>query len=52
MSTVAALVFALLVLALLLFALASVGIVHRSVQLVPLGLAVLVLAQILRLWPP
>jgi hypothetical protein len=42
----------LLVLAFVVFALAAAGVVHARVQLVPLGLAACVLAQLLRLWPP
>jgi hypothetical protein len=43
---------ALLVIALVLFALAAAGVVHQRVQFVPLGLAFWVLAVLLRAWPP
>ncbi len=45
-------VLALLVLALVLFTLGAFGVVHQRVQLVPLGLAALALALLVRLWPP
>lgn len=45
-------VLALLLLALVLFALASVGVGHSRLQLVPAGLAASALAALLRLWPP
>lgn len=47
-----AFVFALLLLALVLFALAAAGVAHARLQLVPLGLAACVLAMLVRLWPP
>jgi len=42
----------LLLAALLLLLAAAGGVVHQRVQLVPLALALGVLAYILRLWPP
>lgn len=50
MSTLA---LALLLLALVAFVLATAGVVHARVQLVPLGLAACTLAAVVaRLWPP
>lgn len=46
------LVFALLVFALVLLILAAVGVVHQRVQFVPLALALVLLAWLLRGWPP
>jgi hypothetical protein len=42
----------LLLLAFVAFALAAAGVVHARVQLVPLGLAACVLAELVRVWPP
>lgn len=50
MTTITVLV--LLVVALVLFVLAAVGIVHARIQLVPFGLAAATLAELVRWWPP
>lgn len=42
----------LLLVALVLLGAAAFGVVHQRVQLVPLALALVLLAHILRLWPP
>jgi hypothetical protein len=52
MVTSAVLALALLLLALVVFVLAAAGVVHARVQLVPLGLAAVTLAALVRLWPP
>jgi hypothetical protein len=46
------LVLALLLVALVLLVLAAFGVAHQRVQLVPLALAIALLAYLLRLWPP
>ena len=43
---------ALLLVALVLLFLAAFGVAHQRVQLLPLGLAIALLAYLLRLWPP
>jgi len=43
---------ALLLVAIVLLALAAFGVAHQRVQLVPLALAIALLAYLLRLWPP
>jgi hypothetical protein len=45
-------VLALLLVALVLLLLAAFGVAHQRVQLVPLALAIALLAFVLRLWPP
>lgn len=42
----------LLLVALLLLVAAAFGVVNSKVQLVPLALALALLAHVLRLWPP
>lgn len=46
------LAFIVLVAAFVLLLAAAFGVAHQRVQLVPLALALAVLAQLLRLWPP
>lgn len=43
---------ALLLLAFVLLVAAAFGVTHRAVQLVPLALALALLAYLLRVWPP
>jgi hypothetical protein len=42
----------LLIVALVLLFAAAFGVTHSKVQLVPLALALALLAHVLRLWPP
>jgi hypothetical protein len=52
MAATAVLALALMLVALVVFVLAAVGVVHARIQLVPLGLAAWVLASLVRMWPP
>jgi len=51
-SAMALLTFVLVLLGFLLLVVASLGITNSRVQLLPLALALVVLAHLLRLWPP
>jgi len=51
-SPVAALTLVALIVALVLLLLAAFGVAHQRVQFVPLALALVVFAELLRLWPP
>jgi hypothetical protein len=51
-SVVTLLALVLFIVALVLLFAAAFGVVHSKVQLVPLALALALLAHVLRLWPP
>ena len=52
MNVVSILVFILLLFALALFFAAALGVSHPRLQFVPAGLFLVLLAYLLRLWPP